>query len=181
MNPNPEPGLILQPAYGCIECFRSTSKKDEIHQTTYHDFDESRRALFRYIKGWYNRSRIYSGLDYLTPQETEEKLLKSALSQHAARAPLDMEEGTLSVITPGEGVFTLSPFAKKHRPQRLHVKRFRVQQNTTSPTSTKLFCVQNIDLHPERLCDINCGKIMYSQPYDFGASINEIKNYKNIN
>jgi transposase InsO family protein len=62
----------------CIESFHATLKKEEIHQTTYHDFDEARRALFQYIEGWYNRSRIHSRLDYLTPQEAEDKLLKAS-------------------------------------------------------------------------------------------------------
>ncbi|MTT31634.1 IS3 family transposase [Terrilactibacillus sp. BCM23-1] len=62
----------------CIESFHATLKKEEIHQTTYHDFNEARRALFQYIEGWYNRSRIHSCLDYLTPQEAEDKFLKVA-------------------------------------------------------------------------------------------------------
>lgn len=62
----------------CIESFHATLKKEEIHHTTYHDFDEARRALFQYIEGWYNRVRIHSCLDYLTPQEAEDKLLKAA-------------------------------------------------------------------------------------------------------
>ncbi|GAY79099.1 hypothetical protein NBRC111894_4653 [Sporolactobacillus inulinus] len=35
-------------------------------------------ALFQYSEGWYNRSRIHSDLDYLTPQEAEDKFLKAA-------------------------------------------------------------------------------------------------------
>ncbi|MFT8708754.1 MAG: IS3 family transposase [Sporolactobacillus sp.] len=62
----------------CIESFHATLKKEEIHRTTYHDFAEARRALFQYIEGWYNRSRIHSALDYLTPQEAEDKLVKAA-------------------------------------------------------------------------------------------------------
>jgi transposase InsO family protein len=53
-------------------------KKEEVHQTTYKDFDEAKRALFQYIEGWYNRGRIHSSLDYLTPQEAEDKFLKTA-------------------------------------------------------------------------------------------------------
>lgn len=79
----------------CIESFHATLKKEEIHQTTYKDFDEARRALFQYIEGWYNRARIHSVLDYLTPQEAEDKFLKTARSTHAARAPLDMERRAL--------------------------------------------------------------------------------------
>ncbi|MFT8391882.1 MAG: IS3 family transposase [Sporolactobacillus sp.] len=62
----------------CIESFHATLKKEEIHQTTYQTFDEAKRALFQYIEGWYNRRRMHSCLDYLTPQEAEDKLLMTA-------------------------------------------------------------------------------------------------------
>jgi len=39
-----------------------------------------------------------------------------------------------------------------------------------------------LNSHKPRLCDVEClecGKIYYSQPYDFGKIINPIKNLKN--
>ncbi|WP_084688928.1 IS3 family transposase [Sporolactobacillus inulinus] len=45
-----------------MESFHATLKKEEIHQTTYQDFDEAGRCLFQYIEGWYNRSRMHSAI-----------------------------------------------------------------------------------------------------------------------
>ncbi len=70
----------------CIESFHATLKKEEIHRTEYSDFEKARRALFQYIEGWYNRSRVHSTLNYLTPQEAEDKLVKAADGLHYGRA-----------------------------------------------------------------------------------------------
>lgn len=63
----------------CIESFHSVLKKEEIYLHNYKDFKEARRAIFKYIEGWYNRKRIHSAVGYMTPQQKEvEKLKKSA-------------------------------------------------------------------------------------------------------
>ncbi|AYB38234.1 hypothetical protein D5F52_08090 [Brevibacillus laterosporus] len=49
-------------------------QKEKIYRTSYEDFEEAKRALFSYIEGFYNRSRIHSSIDYQTPQELEEKI-----------------------------------------------------------------------------------------------------------
>ncbi|OJG74839.1 hypothetical protein RV12_GL002256 [Enterococcus quebecensis] len=41
--------------------------------TTYSDFEKANRALFSYIEGFYNRNRIHSSINYLTPQEFEDQ------------------------------------------------------------------------------------------------------------
>lgn len=51
----------------CIESFHSVLKKEEIYLHTYQDFRESRRAIFEYIEGWYNRKRIHGAIGYMTP------------------------------------------------------------------------------------------------------------------
>lgn len=53
----------------CIESFHSVLKKEEIYLHTYQDFKEAHRAIFEYIESWYNRKRIHSAIDYLTPQQ----------------------------------------------------------------------------------------------------------------
>ena len=43
-------------------------KRDFRMETINQDSKEARRAIFEYIEGWYNRKRIHSAIDYLTPQ-----------------------------------------------------------------------------------------------------------------
>lgn len=60
----------------CIESFHSVLKKEEIYLHTYQDFKEAQRAIFEYIESWYNRKRIHSAIDYMTPQQKEDEELK---------------------------------------------------------------------------------------------------------
>lgn len=62
----------------CIESFHSVLKKEEIYLHTYQDFKESRKAVFEYIESWYNRKRIHSAINYMTPQQKEDEELKKA-------------------------------------------------------------------------------------------------------
>lgn len=62
----------------CIESFHASLKKEEVNLVTYYDFDAARLAIFEYIESWYNRKRIHSSIGYLTPQEYENELKKSA-------------------------------------------------------------------------------------------------------
>lgn len=52
----------------CIESFHSVLKKEEINNHRYHDFETARRAIFEYIESWYNRKRIHSSINYMTPE-----------------------------------------------------------------------------------------------------------------
>ena len=36
----------------------------------------ARREIFEYTEGWYNRKRIHSAIDYMTPQQKEDEELK---------------------------------------------------------------------------------------------------------
>ena len=60
----------------CIESFHSVLKKEEIYLHTYQDFKEAKMAIFEYIESWYNRKRIHSAIDYMTPQQKEDEELK---------------------------------------------------------------------------------------------------------
>lgn len=60
----------------CIEFFHSVLKKEEVYLHIYQDFKEARRAIFEYIESWYNRKRIHSAIDYMTPQQKEDEELK---------------------------------------------------------------------------------------------------------
>ncbi|RSU11131.1 hypothetical protein CBF27_08490 [Vagococcus acidifermentans] len=54
-----------------IESFHATLKKEEVYQNQYQSFEQAKLALFQYIEGFYNRTRIHSSINYLTPQEME--------------------------------------------------------------------------------------------------------------
>ena len=45
--------------------------KEEIYKNTYRTFEEATIAIFKYIEGWYNRKRIYSSINYITPEQCE--------------------------------------------------------------------------------------------------------------
>ena len=60
----------------CIESFHSVLKKEEIYLHTYQNFKEAQRAIFEYIESWYNRKRIHSAINYMTPQQKEDEELK---------------------------------------------------------------------------------------------------------
>ncbi len=62
----------------CIESFHASLKKEEVYTTIYKDFNESKLAIFAYIEGWYNRKRLHSAINYITPEQCE------ALARNAA-------------------------------------------------------------------------------------------------
>ena len=62
----------------CIESFHSVLKKEEVYLNTYQNFEDAQRAIFKYIESWYNRKRIHSAINYMTPQQKEDEALKVA-------------------------------------------------------------------------------------------------------
>lgn len=54
-----------------MESFYSTLKMELTHHCSYRSRDEARREIFEYIEVFYNRQRMHSSLDYLTPTEYE--------------------------------------------------------------------------------------------------------------
>ena len=55
----------------CIESFHSSIKKEEIYRNTYRTFKEANMAIFKYIESWYNRKRLHSSINYMTPDQCE--------------------------------------------------------------------------------------------------------------
>lgn len=55
-----------------MESFFHTLKVELVHQRRWATLDESRRNLFGYIEGYYNRARIHSALGYLSPEQAEQ-------------------------------------------------------------------------------------------------------------
>ena len=62
----------------CIESFHSVLKKEEVYLNTYPNFEEAQMAIFEYIESWYNRRRIHSAINYMTPQQKEDEALRVA-------------------------------------------------------------------------------------------------------
>lgn len=56
----------------CIESFHSVLKKEEVNHKKYYNFKMAKRAIFEYIESWYNRKRIHSSINYMTPQAAHE-------------------------------------------------------------------------------------------------------------
>ena len=55
----------------CIESFHSSLKKEEIYRNKYRTFEEANIAIFKYIESWYNRKRLHSSINYMTPDQCE--------------------------------------------------------------------------------------------------------------
>ena len=55
----------------CIESFHAIIKKEEIYTKTFKTFDEANIAIFKYIESWYNRKRMHSAINYMTPDQCE--------------------------------------------------------------------------------------------------------------
>ena len=57
-----------------VESFFRLLKVEELNDYIFEDIDEVRYIVFSYIEYFYNRKRIHSGLNYMTPAEYEKKL-----------------------------------------------------------------------------------------------------------
>lgn len=55
----------------CIESFHSILKRELVYQVRFKTKDEARQQLYRYIEFWYNRKRIHSALNYMSPDKAE--------------------------------------------------------------------------------------------------------------
>ena len=68
------------------EAWFSTLKEELIYRHPWPTRAQARRAIFEFVEVFYNRSRLHSTLDYLTPAEYEEKRTKNParLGAHAA-------------------------------------------------------------------------------------------------
>jgi putative transposase len=49
----------------------ATIKTERVHTREYQNLTEARMDLFQYIEGFYNRRRMHSFLDYMSPEEFE--------------------------------------------------------------------------------------------------------------
>ena len=66
------------------ESFLKTLKREEIHASTYRDFEDLRGRVEEFIERYYNKSRLHSALGYCSPEEFEKE--SQAESQRAYAA-----------------------------------------------------------------------------------------------
>jgi putative transposase len=59
------------------ESFFHTLKNELVYQTEFATREEAKNAIFEYIAVFYNRERLHSGIEYLTPEQCE-KLASAA-------------------------------------------------------------------------------------------------------
>lgn len=57
----------------CMESFFHLLKSERLNHYSFHNIEQVRWALFKYIEGFYNTIRIHSSLGYLSPSEFENK------------------------------------------------------------------------------------------------------------
>ncbi len=53
------------------ESFFSNLKNELVYHYDYHNRDEARAAIFKYIEVFYNRKRLHETLDYISPEQYE--------------------------------------------------------------------------------------------------------------
>jgi transposase InsO family protein len=53
------------------ESFFSNLKNELVYHCDYHDREEARAAIFKYIEVFYNRKRLHETLDYVSPEQYE--------------------------------------------------------------------------------------------------------------
>ena len=54
-----------------VESFFSSLKNELTHDRSFQDRTEARQAIFHYIEGFYNRTRLHQTLGYRSPEEFE--------------------------------------------------------------------------------------------------------------
>lgn len=61
-----------------VESFFRTLKVELINRRKFETREEAIKAIFEFIEVWYNRQRLHSSLDYMTPEQYELKQLTAA-------------------------------------------------------------------------------------------------------
>ena len=63
-----------------MESFFGSLKQELVHQTRFKNRQEAKAAIFEYIEVFYNRQRLHSTLDYLSPVDHEAGYANSLLA-----------------------------------------------------------------------------------------------------
>jgi transposase InsO family protein len=62
------------------ESFFGALKNELVHRTVFATRTHARRAIVKYIEGFYNSRRLHSSLGYRTPQEAHNGYVKPQLA-----------------------------------------------------------------------------------------------------
>jgi putative transposase len=62
-----------------VESFFGTFKTERVHGTDWTTRAEAKSAVVQWIEGWYNRERIHTSLNGLSPVEFEEQLMRKTI------------------------------------------------------------------------------------------------------
>ena len=62
-----------------MESFNAIFKKEEVYLNTYTDFDDAKLKIFDFIEGFYNRNRIHSSINFMTPTEFESSFFDTVI------------------------------------------------------------------------------------------------------
>lgn len=60
-----------------MEAFHSILKKEEVYLKSYSTFNDAYVNLSEFIEVWYNKKRIHSSINYMTPYEFESLIIKN--------------------------------------------------------------------------------------------------------
>jgi putative transposase len=66
------------------ESFLKTLKREEIHASTYGDFEDLRERIEEFIERYYNVLRLHSALEYRSPESFEKEQRESPRASAAA-------------------------------------------------------------------------------------------------
>jgi putative transposase len=61
-----------------VESFFRTLKVELVYTRKFKTREEAKAAIFEFIEVWYNRQRLHSSLDYMSPEQYEAKQLSAA-------------------------------------------------------------------------------------------------------
>ena len=62
-----------------MESFFGTLKSELVHHCVYYTRGEAKADVFLYIESFYNRRRLHSALDYLSPEAYEQLFCQKEL------------------------------------------------------------------------------------------------------
>lgn len=62
------------------ESFFHTLKTELVHHEIYHTKRQAKQSIFEYIEVFYNRERMHSANNNLSPVEFEEKMLREKIA-----------------------------------------------------------------------------------------------------
>jgi transposase InsO family protein len=78
------------------EAFFASLKKELTRQRSWPTRRELQTAIFAWIEGWYNRRRLHSTLDYLSPADYENRTLSepgaSLAASRLAHSPIMIKD-----------------------------------------------------------------------------------------